>query len=77
MKSQENTALRKKIGLFFDNELDSQSQSVFINKIEQDPQLKYTFDREKSVRELLKNSVQRTCVSPDVIRSIKQRIKFG
>ncbi len=77
MKNQENASFRKEIGMFFDNQLDQNAQSSFINKVEQDSMLKSTFNREKNVRELLKNSVQRSQVSPDLIRSIKSKIKFG
>ena len=76
MKNHENASFRKEIGLFFDNQLDSQSQMSFINKVESDAHLKSTFNREKNVRELLRNSVQRPQVSPDLIQSIKSKIKF-
>ena len=77
MKNQENAAFRKEIGMFFDNRLDMDAQSSFINRVQNDSSLRSTFNREKNVRELLRNSVQRTNVSPDLIKSIKSKIKFG
>jgi len=77
MKNQENASFRKEIGLFFDNQLDQNAQMSFISKVEKDSFLKTTFNREKNVRELLRNSVQRSHVSPDLIQSIKSKIKLG
>lgn len=77
MKNQENTSFRKEIGLFFDNQLDQNAQMSFISKVENNSFMKSTFDREKNVRELLRNSVQRSHVSPDLIKSIKNKIKLG
>ena len=76
MKDQQRQSIRKEVGLYFDRDLSDSAQQNFLDKVKSDPAYRATFNREKNVREILKNSVQRTAVSPDLIQSIKNRIKI-
>ncbi len=64
------------IGNYLDHNLSQDAEKAFLSKVSQNPHLKTNFDREKNVREILRNSVQRTNVSPDLIKSIKRKIKL-
>ncbi len=77
MKDQHRQSIREEVGLFFDRSLSGDAQQNFLDKVRTDPAYRATYNREKNVRELLKSSVQRSAVSPDLIKSIKSRIKIG
>jgi hypothetical protein len=75
MKDQQRQSIREEIGLYFDNNMTPDAQESFLSKVNANPNYRSTFDREKNVRELLRNKVQRTSVSADLIQAIKNRIK--
>lgn len=77
MKEQHREAMKQEVGLFFDRGLSHNHQKDVLKKVETDPMYRAAFNREKNVRELLKNSVQRPTVSPDLIKSIKSKIRLG
>ena len=75
MKDHQRQSIREEMGLYFDNNMTPDAQESFLSKVNANPKFRTTFNREKNVRELLRNKVQRTSVSPDVIETIKNRIK--
>ncbi|MDX1685814.1 MAG: hypothetical protein R3275_11305 [Saprospiraceae bacterium] len=77
MKDQQRHSVKQEVGLFLDRNLSQSDQKAVLNKVKSDPSYRATYNREKNVRELLKNSVQRSSVSPDLIKSIKNKIKLG
>ena len=77
MKDQQKNSIKREVGLFFDQELSRDAQKDLLNKVDHNPVYRSAFNRERNVRELLRSSVQRTSVSPDLIQSIKDRIRKG
>lgn len=77
MKDHQRQSIKQEVGLFLDRDLNHNDQENVFNKVQTDPLYAATYNREKNVRELLKNSVQRSSVSPDLIKSIKSKIKLG
>lgn len=77
MKDHQRQSIKQEVGLFLDQSLNHNDQKSVLDKVQTDPTYRATFTREKNVRELLKNSVQRPTVSPDLINSIKSKIRLG
>ncbi len=68
--------LRHKIELYFDKALPENEQQDLLHKVKTDPDCSEMFNNEKSFRDLIKNGVKRTPVSPDLIQTIKERIRL-
>lgn len=68
--------LRHKIELYFDKALPENEQQDLLLKVKTDPDCSEMFNNEKSFRDLIKNGVKRTPVSPDLIQTIKERIRL-
>ncbi len=68
--------LRHKIELYFDNALPEHEQKDLLSKVKSDPGCCEMFNKEKSFRDFIKNGVKRTSVSPDLIQTIKDRIRL-
>ena len=65
------------MAMYFDNLLDQKAQIDFFQSMEDNPSLKSKFEKEKSVRNWIKRSVQRPITSSeDMISSIKSKINF-
>ena len=75
MENQQSNSVKKEVGLFFDHQLSQDARKDFLSKVDNNPVYRNTFIREKNVRELLRSNVQRPSVSPDLIQSIKDRIR--
>jgi hypothetical protein len=76
MRNRENIQdLRQKIDLYFDNALPPKDQEELMMKVDQDPRCSKMFNKEKTFRDFIKNNVKRTCVSPDIIQSIRDSIR--
>ena len=70
-----STNLRHQINLYFDNALSQEDQQNLLHQVECDGKCSKMFQKEKSFRDYIKNNVKRSSVSPDLIQSIKDRIK--
>ena len=77
MRNQENARnLRSKINLYFDNALSQEEQNSLLNQVDSDPRCCKMFNKEKTFRDYIKNNVKRSTVSPDLIQTIKDRIRI-
>ena len=77
MRNRENFQdLRQKIDLFFDNALPTKDSEELMSQVDKDPRCGKIFKKEKNFREFIKNNVKRTSVSPDLIQSIRDRIRI-
>ena len=77
MKHQTNTDIRQRINLYFDNALSPEDQQDLLHKVECDNKCSKLFTKEKNFRDYIKNNVKRSSVSPDLIQSIKERIRVS
>lgn len=68
--------LRQRINMYFDNELNTDDCQSLLKKVENDPGCNQLFNKEKTFREYIKTNVKRPAVSPDLIQSIKDRIRI-
>ena len=76
MREQANSIdLRHQINLFFDNALSPEDQKDLLQKVDCDHKCNKLFTKEKNFRDYIKNNVKRSSVSPDLIQSIKDRIR--
>lgn len=67
--------LRQKINLYFDNALPEKDQRDLLQRVHTDPQCNQMFNKEKNFRDFIKNKAKRSPVSPDIIQSIRDRIR--
>ena len=70
------SSLRKQINLYFDNALSSEDQQNLLRQVDEDPRCCKMFNKEKTFRDYIKNNVKRPTVSPDLIQSIRDRIRI-
>jgi len=76
MKEQQRSSdLRQQISLYFDNALSAEDQHKLLHQVECDGKCSKLFQKEKSFRDYIKNNVKRSSVSPDLIQTIKDRIR--
>lgn len=69
--------LRKKIGLYFDNELNGDECASLMEKVNQDSKCGSMFNKEKNFRDYIKNNIKRPCVSPECLQKIKNNVIVG
>jgi hypothetical protein len=69
--------IRRQVDMFFDHALSLDDEKHLLNQVGQDPTYNQVFNREKNMRENLRNRVHRPGVTPDFIQSIKDHIKMG
>lgn len=76
MKNRNNFhEIRDRINLYFDNALSSDDEKDLMKEVSHNPKCNKLFQKEKTFRNFLKNNVTRPSVSPDLIQSIKDRIR--
>lgn len=76
MRNVESTNdLRKKISLYFDNELNNLEATSLLNRVEVDPKCSNLFRKEQDFRNYIKSNVHRSSVSSNLIQTIKNHIK--
>ena len=76
MKNQDNfQQIRQKINLYFDNALDKEDEKNLLHQIDEDPRCHKIFHKEKNFRDFIKTNVKRSAVSPDLIQTIRDRIR--
>lgn len=66
--------LSQKINMYLDRSLNEDDQKDLIQRIAQNPEGMAQFNREKNIREKLKERVQRHPVSPGLITRIKNSL---
>jgi len=70
-----NQELIKKVSMYLDNDLSLEAQINFLQELQQNPQHKQIFDKERSIRNLIRSNVPTRKASPTLIDSIKEKIK--
>jgi hypothetical protein len=69
-------SLKKMIHQFLDNELPNEQQNSITQLIDENPRVQNMVIREKDYREYIKNTVKRPTVSPDMMQSIIEKIRY-
>ena len=67
---------QQRVNLYFDNQLNENDQQTLLNQVSEDPQCDKMFQKEKNFRDFIKNNVKRSSVSPDLIQSIKNKVRI-
>jgi hypothetical protein len=62
--------------LYFDNALSEDDQRELMSEVQKDPKCQREFTKEKSFRDFIRNNVKRSSVSPDLIQSIRDKIRI-
>lgn len=75
MGNQNYQELVRKVTMYLDNELSKEAERALLQEIQQNPAYFKLLSKEKSFRDFIKSRVQRRKVSPNLIASIKERIK--
>jgi len=76
MKNHRNIQdFRQQVNLYFDNELSKEDEKVLLNQVNDDPIYSKVFKKEKSFRDFIKTNVKRPAVSPDLIQTIKDKVR--
>lgn len=73
--SRDYQALVQKVTMYLDNELGKEAERDLLKEIQQNPGYYKLLSKEKSFRDFIKSRIQRRKVSPNLIASIKERIK--
>ena len=75
MGNQNYQELVRKVTMYLDNELGKEAERELLQEIQQNPAYFKLLSKEKSFRDFIKSRVHRRKVSPNLIASIKERIK--
>ena len=65
----------EKVNMYLDNELSKEAELELLKEIKSNPHYHEVLSQEQSFRNFIKNKVQRRTVSPDLIQTIKSKIK--
>lgn len=78
MRDQSNSPeqeLVRKVSMYLDNELSLEAQINFLQDLQKNPNHRELFNKERSIRKLIKNNLPNKKASPALIDSIKEKIK--
>lgn len=76
MREGENyQSFRQKIDMYLDNALSKEDEKNFVDLINGDPAYNRMYAFEKNFRDMIKNNIRRPNVSPNLIQSIKDKIR--
>lgn len=67
---------REKIDMYLDRALSREDENAVVQRISQDPAAGRIYYTEKSFRDFLKKNIHRSNVSPNLIQTIKDKIRF-
>ncbi len=67
---------REKIDMYLDHALSREDESAMMQRINQDPAAGRIYYTEKSFRDFLKKNIHRSTVSPNLIQTIKDKIRY-
>ena len=78
MGNQQNYhELVRKVNMYLDNELSKEAERSLLIEIRRNPLYDEVLSKEKSFREFLKSKVHRRKVAPNIIQSIKDKIRLS
>jgi hypothetical protein len=66
---------RQQVNLYFDHALSNDEEKEFLQQVSNDPKCSKVFNKEKSFRDFIKTNVTRPAVSPDLIQTIKDKVR--
>ena len=76
MRKRENyQSFRQKIDMYLDNALSHADEKDFVAQINDDPACSRLYASEKNFRDMIKNNIRRPNVSPNLIQTIKEKIR--
>lgn len=76
MRERENyKSFRQKIDMYLDNALSTTDEKDFVDRVNEDPACSRLLASERSFRDMIKNNIRRPNVSPNLIQSIKDKIR--
>ncbi len=64
-----------RVSMYLDRALDAEDEKTFLQDVKHNPNFNDALDSERSFRELIRNSVVRHKASPDLIQTIKEKIR--
>ena len=67
--------LSDRVNLYLDKALSQEDESKLLREVDDDPRYRGVLDREQDFRSFVKNNIRRSSVSPDLIHSIKEKIR--
>lgn len=65
------------MNLYLDNELTNEDEQKLLQELRSNPNYMEFLSKERSFREFIKTKVQRRKVSPALVDSIKEKIRFA
>lgn len=68
--------IQERVNLYLDNELSKDAEKELLVEANSDQGVQNVLDSERHFREMLRTNVQRGQVSPDLIQSIRSKIKI-
>lgn len=68
--------INERVNLYLDHALDRNQEDEFIHQAHTDQDVSSILDTERSFRELIRNNISRQPVSPNLIQSIRSRIRI-
>lgn len=76
MSKQENfSQINERVNLYLDHQLNRRDEDELIHQAHSNHDVSNILDTERSFRELIRNNISRKPVSPNLIQSIRSRIK--
>lgn len=69
--------LVNKVNMYLDNELSKDAEIELLREIKQNPAYLEVLSKEQSFREFIKSKVQRRKISPNLIQSIKDKLRVN
>lgn len=72
----DQTDLYRRMNMFLDNELSMEDERKLLEEIQSNPAFYELLNQERSFREFIKSRIQRRKVSPNLIESIKEKIRI-
>lgn len=77
MREQEDLhRFQEKVDLYFDKALSQNDEQELLENVENDSSCQKVFEQTQHYRTFIKNKVQRPSVSPEFIKSIKEKIRI-
>lgn len=68
--------ISQRVNLYLDKALNEEDASLLLREVDDDPRYRGVLNREQDFRTFIKNNVRRTSCSPDLIKSIKDKISY-
>lgn len=69
--------LFRKVNMYLDNELSKEEEVRLLREIQSNPSYMQVLSQERSFREFVKSKLTRRKVSPALVQSIKDKIRFA